>query len=220
MLKNPIFATFFFLNNRTEFQKFKFILKDQLLQIIYANLSLTQKLSCKSYFAQKLYSIKLFVLQFNYRLKMKSIPNNPFFNKLLQKIYPISNKLIIMWKNEAKERFTWNFIRRNLVFLFKMGIPCVIRNLKSKADSSRQFPKRQKYWYLYTIGVLPEAQGKGLASRLMNPVIEICKKLKTPLFLETANTHNVEIYRKKGFVVTETLAHNATKIFYMRHSLA
>ncbi len=130
------------------------------------------------------------------------------------------NSAVAMWKNEAKERFTWNFIKRNLVFLFKMGIPCVIRNLKSKADSSRQFPKRQKYWYLYTIGVLPEAQGKGLASRLMNPVIEICKKLKTPLFLETANTHNVEIYRKKGFVVTETLAHNATKIFYMRHSLA
>ena len=130
------------------------------------------------------------------------------------------NSAVAMWKNEAKERFTWNFIKRNLVFLFKIGIPCVIRNLKSKADSSRQFPKRQKYWYLYTIGVLPEAQGKGLASRLMNPVIEICKKLKTPLFLETANTHNVEIYRKKGFVVTETLAHNATKIFYMRHSLA
>jgi GNAT superfamily N-acetyltransferase len=130
------------------------------------------------------------------------------------------NSAVAMWKNEAKERFTWNFIKRNLLFLFKMGIPCVIRNLKSKADSSRQFPKRQKYWYLYTIGVLPEAQGKGLASRLMNPVIDLCKTLKTPLFLETANLRNVEIYRKKGFVVTETLAHNATKIFYMKHSLA
>jgi ribosomal protein S18 acetylase RimI-like enzyme len=130
------------------------------------------------------------------------------------------NSAVAMWKNEAKERFTWNFIKRNLLFLFKMGIPCVIRNLKSKADSGRQFPKRQKYWYLYTIGVLPEAQGKGLASRLMNPVIDLCKTLKTPLFLETANLRNVEIYRKKGFVVTETLAHKATKIFYMKYSLA
>jgi GNAT superfamily N-acetyltransferase len=130
------------------------------------------------------------------------------------------NLAVAMWKNEAKERFTWNFIKRNLLFLFKMGVPCVIRNLKSKADSSRQFPKRQKYWYLYTIGVLPEAQGKGLASKLMNPVIEVCKSLKTPLFLETANTQNVEIYRKKGFVVTETLVHKATTIFYMKHSLS
>jgi ribosomal protein S18 acetylase RimI-like enzyme len=130
------------------------------------------------------------------------------------------NSAVAMWKNEAKERFTWNFIKRNLLFLFKMGVPCVIRNLKSKADSSRQFPRRQKYWYLYTIGVLPEAQGKGLASRLMNPVIDLCKTLKTPLFLETANLRNVEIYRKKGFVVTETLAHKATKIFYMKYSLA
>ncbi|MDP4203744.1 MAG: GNAT family N-acetyltransferase [Bacteroidota bacterium] len=129
------------------------------------------------------------------------------------------NSAVAMWKNEAKERFTWNFIKRNLIFLFKMGVPCVIRNLKSKADSCRQFPKRQKYWYLYTIGVLPEAQGKGLASKLMNPVIEKCKHLHLPLFLETANTRNVEIYRKKGFVVTETLAHGSTTLFYMKHLL-
>lgn len=130
------------------------------------------------------------------------------------------NSGVALWKNEAKERFTWNFIKRNLIFLFRMGIPCVIRNLKNKASSYRQFPKRQKYWYLYTIGVLPEAQGKGLASKLMNPVIEMCKTLRQPLFLETANTHNVAIYRKKGFEITATLAHKATTIFYMKHSPA
>lgn len=129
------------------------------------------------------------------------------------------NSGVALWKNESKERFTWNFIKRNLRFLFKMGVPCVIRNLKSKADSYRQFPKRQKYWYLYTIGVLPEAQGNGLASKLMNPVIEKCKNLHLPLFLETANTRNVEIYRKKGFVVTKALAHGSTTLFYMKHSI-
>jgi GNAT superfamily N-acetyltransferase len=129
------------------------------------------------------------------------------------------NSAVALWKTEKKEKFTWNFIKRNLSFLFKMGVPCVIRNLKNKAVINRHLPNRQRFCYLYTIGVLPETQGKGLSSKLMNPVIEACKKLSWPLFLETANAKNVAIYQKKGFEITDTLSHNATTIFYMKHSL-
>jgi ribosomal protein S18 acetylase RimI-like enzyme len=55
------------------------------------------------------------------------------------------------------------------------------------------------------IGVLPEAQGKGLASALMNPMIQRMKEKSIPLFLETANRRNVDIYKKKGFQIFETL---------------
>jgi ribosomal protein S18 acetylase RimI-like enzyme len=55
------------------------------------------------------------------------------------------------------------------------------------------------------IGVLPEAQGKGLASALMNPMIQRMKEKSIPLFLETANPRNVDIYKKKGFKIFETL---------------
>jgi GNAT superfamily N-acetyltransferase len=56
------------------------------------------------------------------------------------------------------------------------------------------------------IGVLPEAQGKGLASGLMNPMIQRMKEESIPLFLETANPRNVDIYKKKGFKIFETLS--------------
>jgi GNAT superfamily N-acetyltransferase len=55
------------------------------------------------------------------------------------------------------------------------------------------------------IGVLPEAQGKGLASALMNPMIQRMKEKSIPLFLETASPRNVDIYKKKGFKIFETL---------------
>jgi ribosomal protein S18 acetylase RimI-like enzyme len=55
------------------------------------------------------------------------------------------------------------------------------------------------------IGVLPEAQGKGLASALMNPMIQRMKEKSITVFLETANQRNVDIYKKKGFKIFETL---------------
>jgi len=135
-------------------------------------------------------------------------------------IYLTSDNLgVVLWKNEQKEKITYNFIKRNLVFLFKMGVSSVIRNLKNMADTNKHFPKNQPFYYLYSIGVLPEAQGKGIASKLMNPVIELCNTLKLPIFLETANNQNIKIYQKKGFNITDTKSHGSKTLFYMRYSL-
>lgn len=129
------------------------------------------------------------------------------------------NSAVALWKTGKKEKFTWKFITRNFSFLIKMGIRCVIRNLKNKENITRHFAKSRNFCYLYAIGVMPQSQGLGLASKLMNPVIEVCKTINLPLFLETANTKNVAIYQKKGFVITDTFSHNSTTIFYMKHAL-
>jgi ribosomal protein S18 acetylase RimI-like enzyme len=65
------------------------------------------------------------------------------------------------------------------------------------------------------IGVWPEAQGKGLASALMNPMIQRMKEKSIPVFLETANLRNVEIYKKKGFKIFETLTVGDRNLFLM-----
>jgi hypothetical protein len=39
----------------------------------------------------------------------------------------------------------------------------------------------------------------------MNPMIQRMKEKSIPLFLETANRRNVDIYKKKGFNIFETL---------------
>jgi len=65
------------------------------------------------------------------------------------------------------------------------------------------------------IGVMPEAQGKGLASALMNPMIRRMKIRSIPVFLETANLRNVDIYKSKGFKIFETLAIGDQSLFLM-----
>lgn len=126
------------------------------------------------------------------------------------------NSGVILWRNEQKEKLTFKFIKRNLVFLFKMGIRCVIRNLKNMSRTHEHFPKNQKYLYLYLIGVKPETQGKGIASKLINPFLELCNLEKIPIFLETANTKNIEIYKRKGFQLTDIKIQNTITIYYMQ----
>jgi len=125
-------------------------------------------------------------------------------------------KAVALWKNENTEKFTFKFIKRNISFLFKMGIKCVVKNLKMGNLSHVHFPRDSKYYYLYMIGVLNEAQGNGLASKLMNPILKYCQSENIPVFLETANPRNVEIYKKKGFVITDTFNEKNISINYMR----
>jgi predicted acetyltransferase len=65
------------------------------------------------------------------------------------------------------------------------------------------------------IGVLPETQGKGLTSTLMNPMLQWMKEKSIPVFLETANPRNVGIYEKKGLKIFETLTIRDHHVFLM-----
>ena len=121
-----------------------------------------------------------------------------------------------LWQSEKKEKFTFGYVKRNLSFLFKNGVGSVVRNLDSLKISHSHFPLDQPFCYLYLVGVLPEAQGKGLANKLMNPVLEYCKSNMIPVFLETANPQNVNIYKKKGFELIDSFKTNSTLINFMK----
>ena len=87
--------------------------------------------------------------------------------------------------------------------------------VKSDALVHNNFGKYPRYCHLYMIGVLPEEQGKGLASALMNPMIRRMKEKSIPVFLETANLRNVDIYKKKGFNIFKTLTIGDQNLFLM-----
>lgn len=121
-----------------------------------------------------------------------------------------------MWNSEKKEKFTFNFIYRNLLFLFRMGIKATIGVVRKDKFTHDQYPKTDAFSHLFMVGVLPEAQGKGLASELINPMIEKMTESSIPMFLETANPVNVEIYRKKGFSVFKTVNTETITIYFMQ----
>lgn len=61
------------------------------------------------------------------------------------------------------------------------------------------------HWYLMAVGVAPEVQGQGYCSRLLQPVLDICDRTRTPAYLENSKAENTSLYRRFGFEVTEEL---------------
>ena len=54
-------------------------------------------------------------------------------------------------------------------------------------------------WYLYNLSIKKEAQGKGIASKLMRPMLEFCDDERMVAYLETNKESNVGLYRHYGF---------------------
>lgn len=127
-----------------------------------------------------------------------------------------NNMATALWNSEKKEKFTFNFITRNLSFLFNMGLKATIDVVRKDNFTHSQYPGNEVFIHLFMIGVLPEAQGKGLASELMNPMIEKISRQSIPMYLETSNPTNVEIYKKKGFSVFKTIEKDDITIYFMR----
>ena len=60
-------------------------------------------------------------------------------------------------------------------------------------------------WYLYNLSVRQSAQGKGIASKLMCPMLRFCDDEKMLVYLETNKENNVPMYHHYGFELKETL---------------
>jgi len=66
-------------------------------------------------------------------------------------------------------------------------------------------PKTPHY-YLGGLGTDPEWQGRGLASAVLGPVLDICDRESLPAYLESSRESNVEFYRRHGFEVVDVLS--------------
>ena len=54
-------------------------------------------------------------------------------------------------------------------------------------------------WYLYNLSIKKDAQGKGIASKLMRPMLGFCDDEKMVAYLETNKESNVSLYKHYGF---------------------
>jgi ribosomal protein S18 acetylase RimI-like enzyme len=61
---------------------------------------------------------------------------------------------------------------------------------------------REPHFYLSSLGVVPEAQGRGLGSALMRPMLERCDREGVGAYLESSKESNVAFYGRHGFRVT------------------
>ena len=69
-----------------------------------------------------------------------------------------------------------------------------------------------KHWFLQTIGVNPQFQGKGYAGKLLKPMFTRIDEEGLPCYLETLDETNVRLYEHFGFKVIEKSAIPETKL--------
>ncbi len=69
---------------------------------------------------------------------------------------------------------------------------------------ARAHPK-QPHWYLFAVGVVPEATGQGRGSALLRPVLERCDADGIPAYLEASTAENARLYERLGFEPREEL---------------
>jgi ribosomal protein S18 acetylase RimI-like enzyme len=81
--------------------------------------------------------------------------------------------------------------------------PLVARGL---LGVERLHPRKPRHFYLATLGVAPAAQGQGLGSRLLQPVLEICDTDGVPAYLESSKESNIAFYARHGFRVAREIS--------------
>ncbi len=64
---------------------------------------------------------------------------------------------------------------------------------------------REPHVYLPYIGVIPAAQGQGLGTALLEPILERCDRERMPAYLEASNPSSARLYERLGFVTAEEI---------------
>jgi ribosomal protein S18 acetylase RimI-like enzyme len=88
-----------------------------------------------------------------------------------------------------------------LGFMLHSGLGIIGRLLTYESYAMRlkkQFTDNYD-WYLYNLSVRKDAQGKGIASKLMRPMLEFCDDERMVAYLETNKESNVGLYQHYGF---------------------
>ena len=84
------------------------------------------------------------------------------------------------------------------------------RVLRGRMQRARRLARRMQsarppepHWYLASLGTHPDHRGRGIATRLLQPVLERCDAEGRPAYLETSTPASIGFYRRRGFRVRD-----------------
>jgi len=80
-----------------------------------------------------------------------------------------------------------------------LRMPMVITGM---LGAQRVHPAKPPHWYLAILGTDPSAQGHGLGSAMMGPILEECDRDRVGVYLESSKEQNLDFYARHGFRVT------------------
>jgi GNAT superfamily N-acetyltransferase len=104
------------------------------------------------------------------------------------------------WRTSARQD-----LRIARAFAHPRHWPRAARVARGLLGLERQHPPRPPHFYLAALGVEPERQGRGLGSRLLEPVLEVCDSDGIPAYLESSKESNIAFYSRHGFRLGDEL---------------
>lgn len=85
------------------------------------------------------------------------------------------------------------------------GISGAARLIQSSKKYERKHPTHINHAYLWILGTHQNAQGKGLASKVLSSMLKKCDERHLPAYLESTNSSNIGFYKKHRFHVIRTM---------------
>jgi ribosomal protein S18 acetylase RimI-like enzyme len=65
---------------------------------------------------------------------------------------------------------------------------------------------RDSHYHLHLLGVVPERQGRGIGSALLDPLLERADSEGVPAYLEATSPRNEQLYERHGFAPGDMIA--------------
>ncbi|MFX1407567.1 MAG: GNAT family N-acetyltransferase [Promethearchaeota archaeon] len=126
-------------------------------------------------------------------------------------VYATSENLegIAMWRSPKYVNISyWKYVKNGGIKLpIKFGVKSTkrISFIQAVNDSIRNIYMKVPYWYFGPIGIDPEYQGQGFASKLIKPMLNRIDNENLPIYLETNIERNIAIYDHFGFRILEEI---------------
>ena len=79
------------------------------------------------------------------------------------------------------------------------GVPGALGRGQAFGSVMHKATPREPHFYLFTIGVVPEGQGKGLGGALLRSGLAQADRAGMPTYLESSKEENIPIYQRYGF---------------------
>nr|WP_121271699.1 GNAT family N-acetyltransferase [Pedobacter schmidteae] len=105
-----------------------------------------------------------------------------------------------------RKRTSWAGIFRELkMVFFVVGIGGIFKVLRRESLVKKRHPSGGGMFYIWFVGCVPEAQGKGRGTQMMEFLLSEAERMNRKVYLETSVERNVPWYTKLGLQVYDEL---------------